>query len=446
MGALLIVGCWFAALAMLPVWPVQAQAPEKERRFVYGLNLFDGTTYATGFAPPAVNTVYLLADHVAVLDPKLTEVYFWPITNDYRADFTSLNQLVPGRLEVLSGGQVVQTVDLAPYVVQLDTAGALGGGLVAVGDAAAERWAQFQAARTAYLAQLQAYADSVAAYGRQVDALQGMTGAGSAAATLAPPVEPPAFTLYSSEPAQGFPIRLPAGEYAVRVRDGEGRVVPDSEKRLVLFGPRRAGVSVEVVPQERWTFPAQAGDPADVIYTTAGGVVYLRPSAAQEFNAEAFTRLRNPQDQSGAPNLWQWVPAGPLPPGTLVVEAGGQSSAVPLTDFLVEQVPGAALGYAIVPVAERVGAISPNRAPDLTAYRVAAPASRGAVHVRLQDAAGADIAGSARTVVAVASVPLWQLALPVVVPLAVGLSVVLWRREQVQTARSLTAEQRRRIA
>ena len=81
-------------LALLCAAPALAQAPQKERRFVYGLNLFDGVEFTTGFVPPAVDTVYVLADHLGVLDPKLTEVYFWPITNDYRADFTSLNELV----------------------------------------------------------------------------------------------------------------------------------------------------------------------------------------------------------------------------------------------------------------------------------------------------------------------------------------------------------------
>ena len=54
--------------------PVFAQTPQKERRFVYGLNLFDGTEYVTGFAPHTVDAVYQLAGHVGVLDPKLTEV------------------------------------------------------------------------------------------------------------------------------------------------------------------------------------------------------------------------------------------------------------------------------------------------------------------------------------------------------------------------------------
>jgi hypothetical protein len=48
--------------------------------------------------------------------------------------------------------------------------------------------------------------------------------------------------------------------------------------------------------------------------------------------------------------------------------------------------------------------------------------------------------------VVVSGPPGWQLVLPVLVPLAIGLSVWLWRREQVTSARSLSVEQRRRMA
>ena len=83
---------------------------------------------------------------------------------------------------------------------------------------------------------------------------------------------------------------------------------------------------------------------------------------------------------------------------------------------------------------------------DLTAYRVEAPASRATLSLRLVDEAGRELHGSRREVVVVSSAPGWQLALPVIVPLALGLSVWLWRREQVKSACSLSMEQRRRMA
>jgi hypothetical protein len=426
--------------------PALAQVPQKERRFVYGINLFDGVQYATGFVPPAVETIYMLADHLGVLDPKLTEVYFWPITNDYRADFTSLNELVPGRLEIMQGGQVVRTVELTEYVVQIDQAGESGPGQVSLGDDARAAWERFQAERAAYVERLRAHADAQAAYLRQIEHIRASTGTESSVKLPDPPAEPAPFTLYSTEVGRGFPIQPGPGEYTIRVRDAEGRTIQDSEKRLVIFGPRRFGVSFEVVSQERWTVPEQADDPSDVIYTVASGVAYLRPFTSQELNAEAYARLKNPQDLAAPPNRWQWVHVGPVAqPATLVVREGAREQRLSLEEFAVEQVPGAALGYRVVPIAERAGA-RPQRKPDLTAYRVEAPPGRSTLNLRLLDGDGRELPGGGREVVVVSSVPWWQLALPVLVPLAIGLSVGLWRREQVQSARSLTAEQRGRMA
>ncbi|MFN8634719.1 MAG: hypothetical protein U0893_12760 [Chloroflexota bacterium] len=425
-----------------------AQTPEKERRFVYGINLFDGVEYVTGFVPPSVETMYVLAGQLGVIDPKMTQVYFWPITNDYRADFTSLNELVPGQLEIVQGGQVLQTVALTEYVVQVDQTGRLGPGTVFLGEDAPKAWQHFQDERQAYVASLRTYADAQTEYQRQLDEIRQSQQANPTLPTA--PVEPAAFSLFSTEVGRGFPFQLPPGEYTIRVRDAAGQVVADSEKRLVAFAPRRTGIGYEILPQERWTVPEQAGDPADVVYTTAGGVSYLHAYTAQELNAEAYARLRNPQDVAATPNRWQWVRIGPLPTGqgstpTLEVRDGSREQHLGVEDFAVEQVPGAALGYRVVPFAERADPRQ-QRSPDITGYRVEAPAGRATLRMRLIDANRQELPGSAREVVVVAHVPFWQLALPVIVPLAIGLSVVLWRREQVQSARSLSVEQRRRMA
>jgi hypothetical protein len=440
--------CWLALLLILVLQaaPALAQAPQKERRFVYGLNFFDGVEYTTGFVPPTVDTVYVLADHVGVLDPKLTEVYFWPITNDYRADFTSLNELVPGRLEIGQGSRVIATLDLTEYVVQIDQGGKLGRGQVSVGDAARPSWEQFQAERAAYLERLSAYTEAVAEHRRELKVIQSSVGTESSVVIPNPPVEPAPFTLYSTEIGRGFPIQLAPGEYTIRVLDASGQTIPDSQKRLVAFAPRRHGVGFEVVPQERWTFPERADDPADVVYTVAGGVTYLQAFAAHELNAEAYARLRNPQDLAATPNRWQWVHVAPLGPATLIVRDGAREQRLAIEDFAVEQVPGANLGYRVVPFDRRGEDPRPERKPDITAYRVEAPEGRGTLSLRLVDADGRELQGSTREVVVVSDVPGWRLALPVLVPLALGLSVGLWRREQVKSARSLSVEQRRRMA
>ncbi|MCC7368666.1 MAG: hypothetical protein IT306_09595 [Chloroflexi bacterium] len=433
-----------------------AQTPQKERRFVYGFNLFDGTEYAAGFAPHTVDAVYQLAGHVGTLDPKVTEVYFWPITGEIRTDFTSLNELAPGTLEVGQGGRVIQTLELTEYVVQIDPAGGLPGGRVFLGAEAQARWTFFQAERAAYLGRLRAHAEAQVEHTRKLEELRAASAPGATVA-LEPPPEPAPFTLYSTEIGRGFAVELPPGEYTIRLREPGGTIVEDSEKRLVVFAPRRTGVGFEVIPQERWTYPEQAQEPSEVLYTAPGGVVYLKPYAAQEVSAEAQARLRNPQDLAPAPGRWQWTRLGPLPPATLMVHDGVREQAVPLGAFTVEQAPGGVLGYRVVPFTPPVVAgADPQqpatagqpaaRVPDITGYRVEAPPGPGVLRLRLVDADGRELAGSAREVVVVSPVPWWRLTLPVILPLAVGLSVVLWRRAQVQSARALTDEQRRHLA
>ena len=227
----------------------------------------------------------------------------------------------------------------------------MGSGQISVGDAARAGWERFQAERAAYVERLHAHAEAVEAYNRQMDQFRAQPGMEGSVAPFAPPAEPAPFTLYSTEVGRGFPIELPPGEYAIRVLDAAGQTVPDSQKRLVAFAPRRLGVGFEVVPQERWTVPEQADDPADVVYTVPGGVTYLRAFAAQEFNAEAYARLKNPQDLAATPNRWQWVHVAPLEPATMLVDDGAGGQRLAIEEFAVEQVPGAALGYRVVPFA-----------------------------------------------------------------------------------------------
>lgn len=429
-------------LVLLGATSAAAQVAPRERRFVYGLNVFTGTEYTGNFVPPAIDTVYLLADQVSVLDPKTTEVYFWPITNDYRPDWTALNELVPGRLEILRDGRVASTIELTDYVVQFDRAQGIGNGRISTGEQATAQWAEFQRARADYLARLRAYTDATEAYNQRLDEIR---QAGGGTPPPAPP-EPAPFSLFSTEPARGFPLALPAGEYAIQLRDPSGQVVPDSRKRLVAIAPRRQGVGYEVVPQEKWTIPEQANDPSNAIYTVPGGVVFLRPFVSLEYNALEYARLRNPQDVEATANRWTWVQVGLVENATLLVDG----RRVATGEYTVEQIPGAALGYTIVPFERRPDDPPPGtlgaRSPDLAAFRVETSGDNTRIDLRLVDAAGRDLAGSARELRVIPGAPDAVLALPLALPLALGLTVVLWRRDRVLTARGLTPEQRRLMA
>ncbi|MFN8524642.1 MAG: hypothetical protein U0821_16215 [Chloroflexota bacterium] len=410
-----------------------AQEIQVERRFVYGLNLFNGTEYVTGFVPPSIDTIYVLADHDTVLDPKVTEVYFWPITNDYRANFAGVAELVPGTLEIAQAGRIVSTAALTDYVVQFDREAGNEPGRVTLGSEAAVRWQEFTNRRAAYLAALHRYNEDQTAFTEKLSAARAAN-----TALPEPPVEPAPFTLFSTEPNQGFAVHLPAGEYQIRLRDASGAPVADSLKRLISFAPRRDGVGYDVLPQDRWTVPETSDEPSEIIYAIPGAVLYLQPHAASELNALAHARLQNPQDLAPSPNRWRWVHTSPLADVTL---SAGSSPPEPVREFAVEQTPGAALGYRVIPLAE-ARQKQPNKRPDITAFQVVTPSTPGSSPLRLKTSSGADLPSAARELVTVAPIAAWQHALPTLVPLAVGATVVLWRRQRVQRTRDLPAEQR----
>ena len=51
-----------------------SQTPERQRAFVYGINAALGTSYVGSFAPPSVDTIYLLADRPSVLSLSLIHI------------------------------------------------------------------------------------------------------------------------------------------------------------------------------------------------------------------------------------------------------------------------------------------------------------------------------------------------------------------------------------
>ena len=94
-----------AALALLLVlpalFPLAAWAAgDRERQVVYNGEIFDGQGYGGQFYPANEPAIYVLADVQNVLIPRITQVYWWPITQEYKADWESLNQPLTGTLEI----------------------------------------------------------------------------------------------------------------------------------------------------------------------------------------------------------------------------------------------------------------------------------------------------------------------------------------------------------
>src|SRR5437667_357096 len=113
-------------LVLLGAGIARAQVPVKERQFVYGINAFACEGYAGSLSARPAHTIYVLTGHRSIVSARETLVYFWPITGEYRADWSGLNASVAGALEVFQAGRAVTVLPRQSYVIQYPNGPASG--------------------------------------------------------------------------------------------------------------------------------------------------------------------------------------------------------------------------------------------------------------------------------------------------------------------------------
>ncbi len=409
---------WIALLALSP-HAAQADAPAKHREFVWGATAFTGQDYNGVFSPVEVPTIYLLAGQTHMLTPRQTLVYYWPIDREYKPDWASLNEEVGGTVEILDHYErIIQRITRQPYIIQSPDMQPDPAARLLVGDAATSLY-------QAYVAEREAYFKQVAAYDSQLQqALQGGK-ATQADATAKLGQRPPAFTKYLAAPNQGFALKLAPGVYGMRLRDGAGQIVRDSQRTLISIAPRRTSISYAVIPESKWTVPEASDEASQVIYYSAhGATLYLDPAISQEYNQRDYAGLQHPQDTTTSASRWMWVRGPRVDAVHIEIWAHGQRvGQAERRAYSVTQLPGAALGYKVVPYDM---AVSPQ--VDLEAFEVPALAGVSPYTLRLVRADGTVVPGGERTLVRAGDgVPAQAYGL-LVLPLMVGLTLHIRRR------------------
>jgi len=204
--------------------------------------------------------------------------------------------------------------------------------------------------------------------------------------------------------------------------------VPGLTKRLAevsVLASRRQGIGYQVVPQEGWTRPERADDPADVIYAREGTVLYLQPYVKEGHKDLDDWQPEAPQNEAGHQARWAWAHVRPLEEaGNLILDYGRQTVEVLARPYWVEQLPGSVLRYRVVdydPVAE-------TRRPDLVAYQLFVDANHAGYRLQLRDADGKVVPGSQRRVRRVPEVNTWALYSLAGLPLTIGAFVAINRR------------------
>jgi hypothetical protein len=423
----------FIIVVILATTPVVANAQEdRQKEFVYGIAFYDGYLYGNTMVPPTVDAIYLQADVNNIIAPRHTLIYYWPLTNRYLADWATMNELVIGVLEILDGNELIATVELQKYLIQYDTTDPTETLKLHVGEDAETSYQYFKELQAQYQQDVRAFHVAQQEYRDKVSEL--LNSEAAKEGTLSeddfpePPRSVPPMTLSSQTIAEGFVISLPEGNYRIRMRLPDGRIQPDSEKRLVIFEKIKDGSSYNVVPETRWTKPEQSKVEDSAIYTTYGATIYLAPFHQGLYNEYYYRHMEDPQDLSSRRDRKIWVAFEQLEDVNLdMISKAGADTSLPLEGFTVNQLPGSARGYEVV-------LFNPdsNEFPSFEGFKVELMEGISGYEIRLLDDNSDPVEGSRRSIRVLYTDRAWIMYLLGVFPFVVGMVVVLYRNRRIR--------------
>jgi hypothetical protein len=418
-----------------------AQAPVMEEQMVYGLQLFNGKGYAGSFCSKSEDTIYIITGSENVLSPKMTLVYYWPITRKLQAGFKTLNEKVEGTLEILQNGKVIRNLKRRTYTFYFAKGWYAETSEIILNDKAKEKYGEYTQAMDRYYKLTKQYHDKQRDYQKQMEEFfakikerqkSGMTpeqyGPIPVPKEPAPPA-PPKF--HVQEPREEYIVNLPAGRYEIRLHASDGTIFEGSEKKVVSFTYRRSGkIGYEIIPAKRWTMPETSSDPAEIIYLEGKNTLYFRPYIQTEYNHLYYSKLLDPQNE-GHSELWRWINIKQIEKGALhLIKNGKVVSRIQEEPYSVHQVPGQELGYTIAGYDKEK---LPGRGPSLVGYKVEFEPGKGGQQIQLVDASGKVFPGSLRELRAVdVGEPRELYITAVVLPLVVAAPIFLWRRRKLK--------------
>ena len=422
-------------LVTFPSASASAATPVKERQLVYAITPWTGTDYGETFAARDTDTIYLLADAANVLRPLKTEVYFWEITGEYKADIQSYMEEVSGDLEVLQSGQTIGILTKVKHSY-VYSEGLLGGNVTLVTGAEAEaEFERYKSAVDRYQKEVLEYQTAEAEFNARISELLRRareTGEPVKPEDIPEPPStplPPAF--FVTAPIESFVLELPEGSYDIRVRDELGRIVPERVKKLVVFGPRRRGISYEIIPESKWTLPVVSNDTSQAMFVQGQTTVYLKLFEAEEYNTYEYTKmiqLHKPSAGQGTENTWTWVHLKELTDVKVqILQGDSMLGEVEEKPYFVKQAPGYALGYDIVEYDPGDPGMQDSR-PHFTAFKLDLDNSESYRIQAVVSSSGALIPESVREILPLRSTSSLWLVVAAFIPLAAGVAVLACRR------------------
>ena len=334
----------------LPSGTTNAQTPDN-LEFVYGTNHFNGATYSSTMVPPSIDTMYLIANETSMVAARFTEVYYWQITNEYKANWDKANINIDGTLEILKNRSVIQNVSRSEYVIQYDYFDKFGTIKLSLGAEAIAARKDFESKQAQYRDDLHNYYQKLNAYQEEFQAALAKLQHGEITEDQMPqpPIPLKDLSIFSTDLLWGYPINLPPGEYTIRLRLPDGTIQPDSEKHLIVFENLQEGIGYNISAEERWNKPIQSDEESEVVYSLKSKTLYIQPVHQKQYNQLFYSRMNNSQNTTASRDQKIWVPFKEAKEYTLKVSCKNQTTQIQMQDYFVKQQAGSKLGYDIIP-------------------------------------------------------------------------------------------------
>ena len=327
----------FAVFALVALSSLSAEEvsriPIATKQIIYGIAPFDGSKYLATFVPESRKTIHLIAGFDHALTVLLSDVYYWPISAEYRADFQAVNLPLTGKLSVYRGSELVEELQRTEY---------------------------------AYYFPLGPSAEPTKlVYGEALRTL------------MEAAVREPSIASTFQGPFSGYVVNLDKGRYRlVFSTENDGRVFT-LEKELTVFPSLAQGVTYEIIPEDKWTVSSTSESWNSRIYLKSGQTIFLKTFPASLFGAADYDLMARPNKPTagiGLENSALWVKETValenILDAEMLIEASSRQIKVRPVGFVVQQNSGSALGYSIVPYADTA---VPPVMPSFLAYRLTAP-------------------------------------------------------------------------
>lgn len=327
----------FLFFSLIVITPACAQTPESQEQIVWGVLTSENGNYFGVFAPESCD-IFLLADVQQVLLPQRTNVYYWPITKEYKADWQSLDVPITGTMRVknLKTGSV-EMIQAVPYIIFTDVD--TGRYILLSGDEATQRYDDYLARRKAYLDSVSEYDTLFSKYQKEKE-----TNPNAEA-----PVYPEPFSEYLTAPDLGFVTSFKSGRYEITILDEGGAEVEGAKRFVDVIEPKKSDYSLVAIPERKWTYKQTIRPHEDVLYISRENEnLYLQVQEARQYNEYAYTRFRAPQSIKGSRDRSIWVSGDFV--NDVVIQYGNKEGVYKtgLQEYRVIQNSGAKLGYQIL--------------------------------------------------------------------------------------------------